>query len=369
MSKLQSILTTGIFVLLIGGGLLLNIIIPSPDVLESERRRPAPFPPLSVDTVRSSEFMHSFGDFATDHFVFRDTFRTIRAVTVFDIFQQTDKSGIYRDPLIGAGSFNQVNERSTERVADRLNRLAEFFPELDLYYSFIPDKSIYAGRFFPGFDPDVTRRILTERLPDMTFIDLTPALAAGDFYRTDLHWDQAELKAVLSTLGSAMGFSDRPDRDFSVHTAGEFQGVYAGQIALPQPPDTMYYLTNYVIESAKVSYFDPQQGEWVDGPMYDVDAVHGRDPYDLFLKGVQPLIRIENPAADTDRQLYMFRDSFGSSLAPLLTPAYAVITLIDMRYIDSRVLEHFITFSQENADVLFLYSSQVLNNADILLIN
>jgi len=129
--------------------------------------------------------------------------------------------------------------------------------------------------------------------------------------------------------------------------------------------------------------------------MYDLSAIDGRDPYDLFLRGVQPLITIENPAAVTDRQLYLFRDSFGSSLAPLLASAYKKITVIDMRYIDSRVLDYYITddeaeaaalfvgdflagagvfnprlrgFAQEDADVLFLYSAQIMNNPDVLMV-
>jgi hypothetical protein len=39
--------------------------------------------------------------------------------------------------------------------------------------------------------------------------------------------------------------------------------------------------------------------------------------------------------------------------------------LIDLRYIDIRLLEQYLTFDG-GADVLFLYSSQILNNSSIL---
>ena len=75
-------------------------------------------------------------------------------------------------------------------------------------------------------------------------------------------------------------------------------------------------------------------------------------------------ITIENPNATTGKELIIFRDSFGSSLAPLLVEGYEKITLVDIRYLRSDMLSKFITF--ENQDVLFLYSTLVLNNSETL---
>ena len=57
--------------------------------------------------------------------------------------------------------------------------------------------------------------------------------------------------------------------------------------------------------------------------------------------------------------MILFRDSFGSSLVPLLLDNYRKITLVDIRYISSKILEQYIDFNGQ--DVLFLYSSLVLN--------
>ena len=59
----------------------------------------------------------------------------------------------------------------------------------------------------------------------------------------------------------------------------------------------------------------------------------------FFLGGSKSLISIENPNAKTDRELVMFRDSFGSSIAPLLAEDYAKITLVDIRYLPVSGLE------------------------------
>jgi len=81
----------------------------------------------------------------------------------------------------------------------------------------------------------------------------------------------------------------------------------------------------------------------------------------MFTGGSDALITIENQNATTDKHLIMFRDSFGSSIAPLFVDGYAKITLVDIRYISPDMLGRFIDF--KNADVLFLYSTLVLNNS------
>ena len=66
-------------------------------------------------------------------------------------------------------------------------------------------------------------------------------------------------------------------------------------------------------------------------------------------------------ACKREKELYIFRDSFGSSLIPLLAEGYKNIYLVDIRYIQSDFLKNFVDFTGK--DVLFLYSATVLNNS------
>ena len=84
----------------------------------------------------------------------------------------------------------------------------------------------------------------------------------------------------------------------------------------------------------------------------------------MYLSGAVPLMVIENPTATTERELVIFRDSFGSSLAPLLLEAYSKVTLIDIRYMASSLIGDYINFS--NQDVLFLYNTLILNSSEML---
>ena len=98
--------------------------------------------------------------------------------------------------------------------------------------------------------------------------------------------------------------------------------------------------------------------------VYDMEKAFGKDPYEIFLSGPLSLLTIENENATTDKELVIFRDSFGSSLAPLLAEGYKKITVVDIRYIHPNTLENYIEFS--NQDVLFIYSTSVLNNSETI---
>ena len=98
--------------------------------------------------------------------------------------------------------------------------------------------------------------------------------------------------------------------------------------------------------------------------VYQLEKLEDRDPYDIFLGGACALMTVENPsaqAAGIDRELILFRDSFGSSMAPLLLPAYSRVTLVDLRYLKSDFLDQFIDFHGQ--DVLFLYGTTLLNES------
>ena len=84
----------------------------------------------------------------------------------------------------------------------------------------------------------------------------------------------------------------------------------------------------------------------------------------MFLSGSRSLLTIENPNASTDRELIVFRDSFGSSMVPLLVQDYSKVTLVDIRYIQIDMLGRFLEFNGQ--DVLFLYSTLVLNNSSTI---
>ena len=359
---LREIISSVVFIAFIGVFFVLNFIIPAPAVLVSERRVPAKFPEFSMTTVSSGTFMGKFDNYASDRFVFRDIFRGLNSFVIFNIYQQTDKSGLYRSSNVGIGEFRRTNATAFRQTTERIKRAAESLSDYDMniYYSVVPDMSTFAERYMPGFDLTTAETVLLDMLGEYEYIRVADQLWAGAFYKTDLHWDQSQIYATANHILSSMGADHAPGGHTEV-TAGEFRGVYAGQIALPVDADIMNYIE---VAGLKVSYLSEKTLQFEDGPAYDTERFAGVDPYDLFLRGPQPLIVIENASAP-DRELYLFRDSFGSSLAPILACSYSKITVIDLRYLNLMLLPQFIEFRQ-GADVLFIYSSQIFNNPSIL---
>lgn len=355
-----------VFVLLLGVFGVLNRVIQPPKVLTAERRHAAKLPALTLQSIANAEFMNGFEDFAADSFAFRETFRSLRSATVLYAWMQTDSNRLYHDPLVGAGRFEAVQEAALRRAAAKLRLAAVPLQALDMqiYYACIPDKSIYAARKYPGFDAAQAAAILREELPDFSEIDVTTALAADAYYRTDLHWRQEKLEGVLTALGNASAVTF-DTQGLQLRSAGSFRGNYAGQLSLPMQAEELLYLQ--LPQSVTARYLHEKSLQWEAGELYDVQAIHSIDPYAFFLNGAQALIHLENPNARSDKTLYLFRDSYASALAPLLASGYRNIYLIDLRYIHYSLLSQYITW-EAGADLLFLYSAQILNNPDILMI-
>lgn len=364
INKIREKLIAAVFIGIIGVICLLNILVPPPGLLFAERRVPAKFPELTADTVLSGEFSEGFENYANDNFIFRDAFRAVNSFLVFEVYWQADKSGLYRSDAVGLGRFADISDETLYEVSQKILGISEVFQGLDmnLYYSLIPDKSIYADMYLPGYDFDNAERIFFVTLPEFSYIPISNFLNAGSFYRTDLHWNQKSLTDAANQLLFNMG-ADAMPRDFVSVPLGNFRGVYAGQYALPVAPDEMSY---YWFDNIWASYLSPETMQMEPGLIYDAGKLSGIDPYDFFLQGPQPVVTIDNPSrAGSPRELYMFRDSFGSSLAPLLANSYSRITLIDLRYIHLSMLGEYVGFTP-GSDVLFIFSSQIFGNSNSL---
>ena len=210
-----------------------------------------------------------------------------------------------------------------------------------------------------SFDYEEFYNKINDDIEFMQYIDIRPLLDLEDYYRTDTHWRQEKIVDVAEFIGQKMGVSLNGTYQ-KYELDNPFYGVYYGQAALPMNPETIYYLMSDDMESCNV--FDFQNNREIE--VYDLEKAYGKDSYEIYLSGPLSLITIENPNADNDKELIMFRDSFGSSLAPLLIDGYSKITLVDIRYISSEMLGRFIEF--DNQDVLFVYSTLVLNNSETI---
>lgn len=335
---------------------------PADPVSLSERRALAALPELSAETVWSGKFMEGFEKYAADQFPLRDGFRALKVFCADRLLGQKDVNGIYGN---GEGYLSKLeyplNEDSLRSAAGKFRKIQERYLRGDgvrVYLSVVPDKNYFMAGECGALAMDYVRLVdcLRENTEGMEYIDIFPCLSLEDYYKTDTHWRQEKILPVAEKLAEAMG-APLPGSYETVTLPTPFYGVYAGQSARRVSPEPLSYLLNDTLEGCTV--YDYESGEEMG--VYDMDKAAGADAYELFLSGSRALMKIQNPAAETERRLILFRDSFGSSLAPLLASGYAEIDVVDIRYISSALLENFLTF--ENCDVLFLYSTLVLNHS------
>lgn len=338
---------------------------PADEYSLSERRSLKQRPELTAEGLFAGgdkSFMTRFEDYATDQFPLRDEFRTVYSLTSLYALAMKEINGIY---LMGNHAvkveylLDQVSiDWALERFADLNTR---FFENRPVYLCVIPDKNYFLAEEtgHPSLDYEALFAELREQTADYAqYVDLTGLLEIGDYYYTDTHWRQEKIADVAEYLAQQMGVEPFESyRTVTVDTP--FYGVYYGQAALPLAPDSLSYLTNDELEGLTVLCLD--NGAPEANPLYDLEKAAGRDGYELFLSGSKALITMENPNAASDKELVIFRDSFGSSLAPLLTHGYRKVTLVDIRYISPMYLGNFVDF--DNADILLLYSTTLLNDS------
>ena len=227
----------------------------------------------------------------------------------------------------------------------------------------IPDKGYYLGEKYgyPTMDYETLFAKIRGGMSWAEMVDITATLEIADYYRTDTHWRQEKLFDTANLLCQAMGVSSLQAGECSVVTATQkFYGVYYGQAALPMEAEDLNILENNILSACRV--YNHETGTYT--TIYDLQKLNNLDPYDVYLSGPQALLTIENPNATTEKELILFRDSFGSSLAPLLVKDYKTITLVDIRYVTSQMLGDYLQFNGQ--DVLFAYSTLILNSSAVL---
>lgn len=341
------------------------MLLPDKSVSRTERRTLEQMPEISLASLTDGSYATKLEAYFLDQFPGRDIFRSLRAEAETRLLGKMDSDGYYR---AGDGIYQletETKEKNITRVAEKIEQLAAVdFREADCYYAIIPDKSMYLtdNTEYPSVDEEKVQEIFESTVSSAEKIELKDQLELSDYYRTDLHWKQEKLGKVASYLVQRME-TDIPEMsDEYVKTAtDQFYGAYAAASAFVTEPDTICYYEDDMIDDMTV--YDYEKKETVS--VYAPEKLGQTDDYDFYLWGARAMLTIENPQCQNGRRLLLFRDSFGSSMAPLLAEGYEEVTLVDLRYVS---VDYAMGLLGDTAydDVLFLYSTSILNHGDTL---
>ena len=377
-AKYKNITLVCVMAVLIFGFSLWCILKPQDAFSDSERRALAQMPQFSLASVlqenADESFMRLFEEYSLDQFPLRDTFRRLKSIAAYYIFHRKDNNGIYLEDGYAAKLEYPISEGSLDYAVNKFRTIRERFlkgTEAKVYACVIPDKGYFLAEpnGYLSMDYDQFYALFRDKMSFADFIDIRDTLSIDDYYRTDTHWRQDKLPETAKTLAAGMGTALTGEYEERL-LEHPFYGVYYGQSALPLPAEEIRYLVGDFMEACTV--YDHQNGKEIS--FYDMEKAAGKDPYEMFLSGNLSVVTIENPNASTEKEMIVFRDSFGSSLIPLLAQGYRKITVVDIRYIqsanlqilrDQRTGKPLIDFKNAD-DVLFLYSTLVLNNSGTL---
>ena len=359
--KTEYIYTTVLIAVLIFGLAIFAVLKPASEYSESERRPLKQLPELSAATIMNGSFMENFEDYTNDQFPLRDAFRSVKAMAQYYLFGLSDNNGLYfTEGQIAALNY-PLNENSLSYALERFNDLYKNYMEgkaNKIVFSVVPDKGFYLAESngYPSMDYAAMEKFFEENLDFAEYVKISGLLDKNDYYAADTHWQQQNITEAAREILSALGA--RPFDDLTETVATEsFRGVYYGQSALPLPAEKITYLNNAALDSMTV--FNYETGK--ETGVYDFEKLESKDPYEFYLSGAASLLEVTNPSAEGGRRLIIFRDSFGSSISPLLMRDYEKITLVDTRYIAPALIGEYVDF--ENADVLMIYSSIILNDS------
>ncbi len=312
-----------------------------------------------------TEYFAWLEDYFLDQFPSRDGFRSVSsAVRLYTLFQ-SDHNGYYVSDNSACKLDSVLNEDAIFSAALSVNNLYDTYFALsdsDAYYCIIPDKNYFyaenSGHLCYDYNL-LLNQFASELNENISYINIFPLLSGDDYYNTDPHWDQAKITSAAKHILSEMG-NENTQSTYNRIVLENFKGTYSGQLALPLPKEDITLLTNETIENCTVIDYEKNKVTKV----YNMEDFKNSDPYDIFLGGAKALLKINNPSQENGKQLVVFRDSFGSSLVPLLIDAYSEIIVADTRYIAPSYISNFVEINKD-CDVLFIYSTSVLNSRGV----
>lgn len=344
---------TILFITIIFGFGFMGIIFQDKEVSTFERRKLESFPKFNKN------FTENLDEYLLDQFAFRNEFINLNSIINRKVLNKINNKDVY---VIEDSIYEKNYPLNTEKVlkfAEKTNYIISKCKEKDrIYYSIIPDKAYFLDENrYLKLDYNKMYELVNNNI-NAKYIDITSDLDIEDYYRTDIHWKQENLqqvsKKIVENLGQKYTYENYIEKEYN-----NFYGASYSKAGLKIEPDKLKYLYSNSFENVEVKHL-----EYGYKKVYDEEKLNDVDSYDIFLSGPSSYIEITNNNLNDDSTLIIFRDSYASSIVPLFIPYYNNIIVIDLRYIDFELVEEKIELS--NSDILFLYSTLIINNSDIL---
>lgn len=358
--NVKNAVITIIFVSVLVITMIVNIAKKDGTISISERRKLEQFPSFSIYKLFNGKFFEKFDKYTTDQFTYRDNLRKLKVETELNIFKKKDYNNLYEYNGYIINQEYPLNEKSIENLSNKVKQIANQYltENNNVYFTIVPDKNYFVDKDNLKLDYNKMENMLEKSLTLAEYIKINDLLELSDYYKTDTHWEQENILKIAEKIANQMNANI--SKDYETIRITDFKGVYSGQLPISSENDEIKVLTNDTLKRCKVYNYETKEYSGI----YNLNKINSLDKYDVYLSGATPMLTIENPDYNGTRALIVFRDSYGSSLIPLLVTGYSKVTVVDTRYISPKLLNQYIEFKDQ--DVLFMYSTLIINNSTTL---
>ena len=353
------------FVLLWLAAALINLLLPYRNYSENENRYLSAFPKFSVAEMINGKYMNKIETYLNDQFILRDNWISTQSALEYALGKR-ENNGVF----IGKGALmDKIDDPDEDVIAKNISGINYFISATNLPASvmIVPSASEIQPYKLPLFAQPWNQKdkidTIYHAIDGAACIDVFSALAQHQdeyiFYRTDHHW---------TTYGAYLAYGAYCDKnhleavDYSADVVSTtFNGtLYSNSGVRFMESDTIEAYTNTAGTSCDI--FDGKNTTQYDS-IYFPEHLDRKDQYAYFLGTNQPVVTLYSKNEKAPK-LLILKDSYAHCMAPILLEHYSQITLVDLRYINSRLDDYFNISDYDN--VLFLYSMDTFVNQNSL---
>lgn len=341
---------------------LFNVLHPKAQFSENENRNLAQFSAPNFETVKDGTFMENFENFASDQFLLRDFFISLKSL--FERLQgKKENNGVIfakEDYLIAKPEpFNKKNIDNNLQSIIEFNNIGRYNITMaivptafEVYSDYLP-KGAYSDEV-PRLNAEIERIMSDKNIKIANTCNILKNHKEEYlYYRTDHHQTALGSYLVYSQLSGLMGFTHYDRGDFNVQTLTEdfFGTNWSKAKVMGMDGDK---ILAYNLQDEHKYFVDfPLEDKSMDG-LYSMEQLKTKDKYSVFLDGNHALSIVKSDCGSNNR-LAVIKDSYAHSVVPFLANHYGEIHMIDLRYFNDDIVKYL--YVNGITDVLILYNS------------
>lgn len=362
--KRQNRIVIALFLILIFGMTIANLLTPAKEFSDRENRTLAQMPGLSPESYFSGEFAKDYESYITDQFVWRDGWIGVKTAVERASFKQESNDIFFAEDgyLIEkhTGSFTgETAERNVSYLADFMREMEENYGKGHVKAIVAPNAVEILKDKLPPFaspyDESVYLEKIAEALPEGVWFDSEAVLKAHSgeelYYRTDHHWKTLAAYYVYEAWAKEIGLAPLSLSEYEIDTVTEsFQGTIEAKVG----GDVGYDSIQVFKPAKETEYVLVYNRKEKKTDLYDWDALETKDKYTLFFGGNQPVVEgtMENGSS---RRLLVIKDSYAHCFLPFTFHDFSEVDFVDLRYFNESLRDYM--EEKDYTDILFLYNA------------